>query len=223
MPRVSVSLRGSPRDWVGRVEAVAARAVYAGVDAATQGATLALRQHVAQAGLGDRLPNAIRSRTYPDRKKASLAAAGTIWARPRAGGRVGADTILNAHTTGARITAKGGRWLAIPTGAFGRGPRGARLTPKDLTAKGVRLRFLPTGAGRAVLIAEEARYSEKRARFIGGAKRTKTGRHRKGAASAVAFVLVRATKLAARLRPAQVVEAHAARIPALIGRSLPKE
>ncbi len=86
------------------------------------------RAQITRAGLGHRLPRTIRNRTYPTSGD-SINAAAFIWSN--------APEILNAHDRGALIRSKSGFWLAIPTEAAGKGPRGARLAALATIAKSV--------------------------------------------------------------------------------------
>jgi hypothetical protein len=60
---------------------------------------------------------------------------------------------------GAVIRAAGGGWLAIPTEnawmKSARGPRGQRMSPREMIAAGARLAFLPARGGRMVAVLRQ--------------------------------------------------------------------
>src|SRR5690606_37756156 len=129
-------------------------AVTAGVHAAGEGLQLELRQQVERAGLGSRLPNAIRINKYRS-SGASMSAAAQIWTKS------GAAKILGAHAEGATITGKDGNYLAIPNdsvprAAGGRGGR-KRMSPVEVEAHfNQELRMIPSRkAGIHLLILDQ--------------------------------------------------------------------
>jgi hypothetical protein len=101
-----------------------------------------LRAQARNAGFrdgGKSVANAWRMRVYPvpGRAPATLKPAALVWSRMPA--------VVDAFDKGATITAKGGRYLAWPTGYnAGAGRRGAgrraglRITPEQMTAAGRR-------------------------------------------------------------------------------------
>lgn len=82
------------------------------------------RAQMKRAGLGDRLPNALRDFTYP-RQGESADAVGGIYSKAIVDrGGDGLD-VIRVHEEGAAISARGGQFLAIPTERVGR--KGGRL------------------------------------------------------------------------------------------------
>lgn len=102
----------------------------------------AFRDQVRRAGLGERLPNAIRGVTYPVSRNA-LEPAGWIYAQPSKDGR-GAAAIIESYANGAMIVPRAGkRWLAVPTDDCPRKRQGDPLTPDEVERKfGRRLQFI---------------------------------------------------------------------------------
>lgn len=102
----------------------------------------AFRAQVRKAGLGERLPNAIRGITYPLSRNA-LEPAGWVYAQPSKKGR-GAAAIIESYATGAMIVPRAGkRWLAVPTDDCPRKRQGDALTPDEVERKfGRRLQFI---------------------------------------------------------------------------------
>jgi len=159
------------------------------------------RTQVTRTGLGRRLANTIRARTYPKAGE-SLEAAALIWSN--------APQIIGAHDTGPLIRSKNGFWLAIPTPAAGKGTRGKALTPSEWERRrGLRLRFVYRRRGPSLLVADGRLNS----RGLGVASRSKTGR---GKATVPIFLLVPQVKLAKRLSLARDAERAQAAIPGLI-------
>src|SRR5690606_618630 len=111
---------------------VAERAVTRAVSAAGASLKSAWRRQITGAGLGQRLANTIRNRTYPDRGE-SIGAAALVWSK--------APQIVGAHARGALIRSTRGLWLAIPTPAAEQTFRQGRLTPAIWERRtGLRLR-----------------------------------------------------------------------------------
>jgi hypothetical protein len=161
----------------------------------------AWRGQIAQAGLGRRLANSIRSRTYPKTGE-SLNAAAFIWSK--------APVIVGAHETGPLIRSKDGFWLAIPTQAAGRGLRGGRITPGEWERRrGLRLRFVYRRRGPSLLVAD-GRLNN---RGLGVASRSKTGR---GRSTVPIFLLVPQVVLPKRLNLARDADRAQAEVPGLI-------
>ena len=110
------------------------RAVTAAMRDAGTDLKAAWRGQIAQAGLGRRLANSIRSQSYP-RAGESLRAAALVWSK--------APVIIGAHDTGPLIRSRDGFWLAIPLPAAGKSLRGGRMTPGEWERRrGLRLRFV---------------------------------------------------------------------------------
>lgn len=104
----------------------------------------AFRDQVRAAGLGERLPNAIRGVTYPNRAgRRSLEPTGWIYAQPSKDGR-GAAAIIESYANGRMIYARNGRkFLAVPTDDCPRKRSGNALTPEEVEAKfGRQLQFI---------------------------------------------------------------------------------
>lgn len=108
------------------------------------------------AGLGQGMAKSWQSRVYPVGKP-SLGAAGQVWSK--------APKALRAHAEGATITAKGGRFLAIPSPEV-RAMRGSRNqpapTPADVERRlGVEL-VLVVKRGKRFLVAPSRDKARKR-------------------------------------------------------------
>jgi len=177
------------------------KAVSAAMREAGSGLKNAWRGQIAQAGLGLRLANSIRSQTYP-KSGESLKAAALVWSK--------APVIVGSHDTGPLIRSKDGFWLAIPTAAAGKGLKGGRITPGEWERRrGLRLRFVYRRRGPSLLVADGRLNS----RGLGVASRSKTGR---GKATVPIFLLVPQVKLAKRLDLARDAERAQAAVPGMI-------
>lgn len=176
-------------------------AAFSGVDRATQGLKEELRGQITGAGMGKRLANTWRSKTYPDDRR-SLKPAGYIWSK--------APEIVLAHAEGATIKSRTGGYLAIPLPAAGRRGGTAPLTPREWErAHGQQLRFVGRRRGGALLVAENARLTKS------GLART---RKAKGAAriSVPIFVLVPQVTLKRKLNIDTPIKKWGDRIPSLV-------
>ena len=177
------------------------RAVTAAMRDAGTDLKAAWRGQIAQAGLGRRLANSIRSQSYP-RAGESVRAAALVWSK--------APVILGAHDTGPLIRSRDGFWLAIPLPAAGKSLRGGRMTPGEWERRrGLRLRFVYRRRGPSLLVADGRLNS----RGLGVGSRSKTGR---GQATVPIFLLVPQVKLAKRLDLARDAERAQAAVPGLI-------
>lgn len=177
------------------------RAVTAAMRDAGTDLKAAWRGQIAQAGLGRRLANSIRSQSYP-RAGESLRAAALVWSK--------APVIIGAHDTGPLIRSRDGFWLAIPLPAAGRSLRGGRMTPGEWERRrGLRLRFVYRRRGPSLLVADGRLNS----RGLGVGSRSKTGR---GQATVPIFLLLPQVKLAKRLDLARDAERAQAAVPGLI-------
>lgn len=177
------------------------KAVTAAMREAGTGLKTAWRGQIAQAGLGRRLANSIRSQTYP-RAGESLNAAALVWSK--------APVIVGAHDTGPMIRSKDGFWLAIPTEAAGRGLRGGRITPGEWERRrGLRLRFVYRRRGPS-LLAADGRLNTKGQAVM---SRSKTGR---GKVTSPIFLLVPQVKLPKRLDLDRDAERALDSVPGLI-------
>jgi hypothetical protein len=175
------------------------------VSAATREAGTSLktawRGQITRAGLGRRLANSIRSQNFPKAGE-SLNAAALVWSK--------APVIIGAHDTGPLIRSRNGFWLAIPTPAAGKSPRGGRITPFEWEHRsGLRLRFVYRRTGPSLLVAE----GRLNARGRAVASRSKTGR---GLTTVPIFLLVPQVKLRKRLDLARDAERAQDRVPGLI-------
>jgi hypothetical protein len=177
------------------------RAVTAAMRDAGTDLKAAWRGQIAQAGLGRRLANSIRSQSYP-RAGESLRAAALVWSK--------APVIIGAHDTGPLIRSRDGFWLAIPLPAAGKSLRGGRMTPGEWERRrGLRLRFVYRRRGPSLLVADGRLNS----RGLGVGSRSKTGR---GKATVPIFLLLPQVKLAKRLDLARDAERAQAAVPGLI-------
>ncbi|ACL60596.1 DUF6441 family protein [Methylobacterium nodulans] len=194
-----------------------ARSVTAGMRQVTDGLKEDLREDVRRAGLGQRLANTWRGRTFPSSGESVEAAAYVSSNAPK---------LIDAFDRGVTILAKGRKYLAIPTPDAGvrqvsarraKGSTGNGLTPAAWEREtGVKLRFVPTRTG-GVLVAD-AFYRRQAARF----QRRKSFQPIREAGPAagrlfvVIFVLVRQAKLRKRLDIDTVAQAWAERVPGAI-------
>lgn len=177
------------------------KAVSAAMREAGSGLKNAWRGQIAQAGLGLRLANSIRSQTYP-KSGESFKAAALVWSK--------APVIIGAHETGPLIRSKDGFWLAIPTVAAGKGLKGGRITPIEWERRrGLRLRFVYRRRGPSLLVADGRLNS----RGLGVASRSKNGR---GTSTVPIFLLVPQVKLPKRLDLARDADRAQAAVPGLI-------
>jgi len=177
------------------------KAVSAAMREAGSGLKNAWRGQIAQAGLGLRLANSIRSQTYP-KSGESLKAAALVWSK--------APVIIGAYDTGPLIRSKDGFWLAIPTAAAGKGLKGGRITPSEWERRrGLRLRFVYRRRGPSLLVAEGRLNS----RGLGVVSRSRTGR---GKATVPIFLLVKQVKLPKRLDLARDAERAVEGVPGRI-------
>ena len=177
------------------------KAVSVAMREAGSGLKNAWRGQIAQAGLGLRLANSIRSQTYP-KSGESLKAAALVWSK--------APVIIGAHDTGPLIRSKGGFWLAIPLPAAGKSLRGGRITPGEWERRrGLRLRFVYRRTGPSLLVAEGRLNTKGQT----AASRSKTGR---GKLTAPIFLLVPQVKLPKRLDLARDADRALDSVPGLI-------
>jgi hypothetical protein len=196
-------------------EADAARSVTDAMREATAGLKGDLRADVVDAGLGQRLANTWRGKTYPE-SGASLEAASFVWSK--------APNIVDAFDRGVTIKSARGFWLAIPTPAAGLKGLSAtggmkRITPGGWERRtGMRLRFVYRRGRPSLLVADNARLSKK------GLARPNIGRTRagaqftrlKGRATVVVFILVPQVTLQKRLDIASAARQWADRVPGLL-------
>ncbi len=141
--RIKLSINeAEPAALAGVADAASAAALQA-VTEATETLKLALRDQVTGAGLGQRLANSWRSRVFANQGRSP---AGMVTST--------APHIIQAFDEGPTIVARNGsRWLAIPTEAVPRHPRGRRMSPVEVEAQFNRdLRLIPARTGRAALL-----------------------------------------------------------------------
>jgi hypothetical protein len=133
-------------DLVGLFRDQVAKDFTAVVSRETRALEKAFEAATAAAGLGQGMARSWQSRVYPGRP--SLAPAGQIWSR--------APKALRAFAEGATITARGGRFLAIPSRevrAMRNGRNQPAPTPADVERRlGVKLVVVAKG-GRRFLVA----------------------------------------------------------------------
>lgn len=212
-PRISF------KDWIDReITGEMKRQVTAGVRGATEGMKIEMRQAVNNAGLGTRLGNAIRSEGYPQdrRGKTSFHAAGLVFVRRPKGERSGALEIFDAFGRGVTITARGGKYLAIPTRAVPR-TRGRQMTPAEVEQfYGRKLVVRPGGRPDQVLLFLPLIRAKSRRRpgyRSATPRRVKAGRE---VEDVLLFVLVKQVRLDKRLDFDSIADKWAGQIPRLI-------
>lgn len=185
----------------GKLDAALARelvrgeaAVMRAVRRAGQGLKEELRGQVRGAGLGGRLANTWRAKTYPERG-ASLGAAALVWSK--------APQVVRAFDEGVTIRSKNGFWLAIPTeNAPKRGVGGGRISPSNFPEHRFgRLRFVYRPGKPGLLVAEglRASFSRKTGEMRGFRRAGERARAAGRTASVVMFVLVPQVRLRKRL------------------------
>lgn len=194
-------------------EGDAARSVTSTMREVTEGLKGDLRADVVDAGLGQRLANTWRGKTYPE-GGVSLEAASFVWSK--------APNIVDAFDRGVTIKSARGFWLAIPTaGVKGLSATGGmkRITPGGWERRtGMRLRFVYRRGRPSLLVADNARLSKK------GLARPNIGRTRagaqftrlKGRTTVVVFILVPQVTLQKRLDIATAAQRWADRVPGLL-------
>lgn len=206
------------------------RAVTRAIRAETERLKQEVRQQTVTAfGARSRgLSGAWRARVFPQTGE-SLGAAGIVWTR--------APAIIDAFERGAVIRARGGRFLAIPTGfnaaqgRRGRGERGMRVTPAQMVASGQAF-MVPFRGGRGFVwclpVRQGERVGRKRAPLIAGGITAVATARRKGAAAWQAdllrqgfvpmFVLVSQVRLPKRLDVRAAGNRALARLPQAVVR-----
>lgn len=165
------------------------------------------RNQVAAAGLGRGVANSVRSESYPT-GKGSLNAAALVWSRsPR---------ILDAHNRGGLIRAKKGLMLAIPlpaAGNFG----GGRITPGQWQARtGIELRPVARRNRTIILVADDARISNRGMAVMNRRRVRKKDGIRSGSMTVPIFILVPQVNLKKVLDLEADANSWARRIPTMI-------
>jgi hypothetical protein len=198
-----------------QAEVDAARSITAGMRDVADGLKGDLRADVVDSGLGQRLANTWRARTYPE-AGFSMEAAAFVWSK--------APKIIDAFDRGVTIRSRDGFWLAIPTGAAG--AKGLdqhgtikRITPGSWERRtGMRLRFVYRRNAPSLLVADNARLTKS------GLARANTRRNRGGAtytrlagrSTVVIFILVPQVTLKKRFDIGRTAAQWAARVPSAI-------
>lgn len=165
----------------------------------------ALRDDVKSAGLGSRLANTWRSQLYPE-TGASMDAAGFIWSK--------APHIVEAFEKGVVITAKGGKYLAIPTENAPKRIGRLSVTPQLYEQHRGNLVFVKGKNGKAFLVAEvQASYRKKDGAFTGfrkvGKRSAATGNR---VTTVVMFLLIPQARLKKRLEPRGIFDRSQGRL-----------
>ncbi len=196
------------RAEIGRIE----RAIPEGLGAAALGLKTELRGQVTGAGLGQRLANTWRSRTFPNRKHD---AAALVWSR--------APHLIRLYDKGAIIRSRQGLYLAIPTPAAGRfGDRRQKITPLLWERiHGIRLRFVYRRSGPSLLVADNVRLTAR------GRAASNTGRRQGAAYSRLSgrttvplFILVPQVSVKKRLDVGGAARRWVAQTPQLIRQAI---
>lgn len=216
---IGIRASGVFQQWVAENAAIAAIAVTEGIKAGTEGLKTDLRRAVIEGGLGERLPNAVRSEVYP-RNKASLDAAGWIFTKG-----VRTRQILEAYANGATIRGKNRRFLAIPTEA-GKGlvqARGGAAFLSHSYGLGIATRVVvpPKGASRPGVLWIVADLRKGKGKRGGYRKPTAAARKRKDTEEVILFILVPQVKVQRRISIDGLAQQWIGRVPGLIERALP--
>lgn len=192
-------------------EIQAARSVTGAMREVTDGLKGDLRADIVDAGLGRRLANTWRGKTFPE-GGTSLDAAAFIWSK--------APNLVDVFDRGVTIRSKNGFWLAIPTpaaGATGLTTTGARarITPGGFERRtGMRLRFVYRRGKPSLLVVDNARLS-KRGLARPNAGRTRNGEQftrLTGRSTVVVFILVPQVTLRKRLDVEPIAQRWANRV-----------
>ena len=194
--QVKLAWSGNLRAYSNQVNSAAARGARNAVEIITTRAKLALRDDIRRAGLGDRLANTWRSRTYPAGGKASLSPAGFVYSK--------APLIVTAFSNDTSIVSRNGVWLAIPTENTPRRGR-RRATPFEVEVIFNQDLIVFKGRGGQLLAFVDVVKSKNGKKFRRATK-TRTGRGRKPEL-VLMFVFVRQVHLRKRLNYPQIVAA----------------
>ena len=161
--RLQAAVRGNLPELMRKEQRVVARAVTSGVRRITFGLGRALRRQIARAGFREsaQFQRAIIARTTP-RRGNDINIRGRVRSKAlygRSARRRQAFDLVEAYDEGAVITARSGRWLAVPTEnaefASGRGSRRRRKTPSESDRP---MQYIPTSdPNLAMLVAGERR------------------------------------------------------------------
>ena len=185
---------GDFRKALSGTERQIAKAVTGAMREATDGLKTDLRTDVAEAGLGRRLANTWRGKTYPESTD-SVEAASFVWSK--------APKIVDAFDRGVTIRPKQGRYLAIPTQNARRLRIRERITPAIYEQRtGQKLHFVRGKGSTAFLIGLP-----------------KVGRRKQGAPrpkGVVMFILIPQARLRKRLDINAIADRWASRVPGLV-------
>ena len=196
------------RAEIGRIE----RAIPEGLRAAGGGLQGELRGQVTGAGLGQRLANTWRSRTYINLKHN---AAALVWSK--------APHLIRLYDKGAIIRSRQGFYLAIPTPAAGRfGDRRQKITPGAWDwIHGMRLRFVYRRSGPSLLVAENVRLTA-RGRAAANIGRSKGAAYSRlsGRTTVPLFILVPQVSVKKRLDVSRAARRWVAQTPQLIRQAI---
>lgn len=194
-----LALRGQLRPYSKALTGAVAVGAMAGAKAAENEGKRLLRGDVMAAGLGQRLANTWRARTYPTRG-VSLTPAVAFWSN--------ANHIKRAFEEGSTIRSSAGFWLAIPTDEvpdhWKRGSRNfGRITPGILEKRmGIRLRHVPISPTFALLVADKVR--RRKGKRGGFAKASARALKKGDFESPAMFILVPQVRLKKRLNVAEI-------------------
>ena len=216
--------------------ALAEVAVTRGIAATSNKIKGAWRDEVRRA-LGQRLSQAVRSETYPQRvstapvpekgklqktRETSLDAAALVYVRPGKSPGAGAAAIVAGHEAGAVIRSNGAAWLAIPTEEAEKVRIGRqKLTPTTWQQRTrIKLQLIVRPNGDRLLVAN-VRESVKTGRFVKG-RVSKKGRFGEGTFTSVMFILVPQVRLRKRLDLMSRADRLATELPQAIVRNWPR-
>lgn len=153
---LKLALVGNLDEYYKSQRTFGAKAVTTAMRRAAAGLKRELRRQVRSAGLdrnsapGRSVEKSFQDKVYPQRRF-SLGAASLVYSKfPRA---------IEAFDKGAVITAKNGKWLAIPTGEAGK-KGNKRMQPKDIFSR-FKLRFVQTRNPALALLVGKSSSSNK--------------------------------------------------------------
>lgn len=203
---LTVTIDGDLNDLMRSEFLAGERAVTSAIRAAGQTLKANWRGQITGTGLGSRVANAVRADSYP-KGQASLNAAAMVWTK--------APKITAAHEKGALIRAHNGYWLAIPTKAAGKGPRGAKISPLEWESRtGRALRFVYWG-GRIAKLVDDGTRQHRRLQDSLSFSQARAGR-RTRRDSRLIFILVPQAKLKKKLNLLAAAEQVGAGLPSAI-------
>lgn len=213
--RFDLTVRGDPIAIMEAHIDEAEKAVTRGLRLTGEGLKKEWRGQVVAAGLGQRLGNTIRARTYPERLS-SISASSLVYSR--------APVVVDAHDRGVVIVSGRG-WLAIPIGdvqkmrgarSIGGSPN-KRITPAGWEQKtGRRLRFVYR-KGKPALLVDDGAFLP-RGSYTDDLRwrSSRSQRPSRGKVSIPIFLLVPQVKLRRKLDLDRATVAWGDRMPGLI-------